>query len=150
MVNPAGPLGRVTGRSATKLHGDDSNDPGEAVQHSRSGKSRGLGQHLQQLEKIQGRPQAAASRYESRKPVIITDFSILATRQAIKKPIQRQRRCQARPRHGRLTARKKPVAAVFRPEPSDFPRQRTGDGCRALKNNWAGAANRGASQSKLR
>lgn len=32
------------------------------------------------LRKIQGHPQAAASRYESRKPVIITDFSILATR----------------------------------------------------------------------
>lgn len=35
--------------------------------------------------KFQGRLQAAASRYESRKPVIITDFSILASHQAIKK-----------------------------------------------------------------
>jgi hypothetical protein len=99
MVNPAGPLGHVTGRSAAKLHGDDSNDPGEAVQHSRSGKSLELGQHLQQPEKNLSRPQAAASRYESRKPVIITDFSILATLEAIKNPHSTPANGQARLEH---------------------------------------------------
>lgn len=72
------------------------------------------------LRKIQGHPQAAASRYESRKPVIITDFSILATRQPIKNPHSAPDGSPARPEHQPLRSSKNGAQHVFRAKPIDL------------------------------
>jgi hypothetical protein len=101
------------------------------------------------LRKIQGRPQAAASRYESRKPVIITDFSILATRQPIKNPHSAPDGSRARPEHQPLRSSKKRDAARFS---GKAHRPQAGSGAQhasPLKNKWTVTSNPASSQSKL-
>lgn len=89
MINPTGPTGLVTGLSAVKLHLAIRMNL-TAVQHNRSGKPQGPPTHsattwqMNSLRNQQNKAaQAASSRYESGKPVIITDFSLLATRQTL-------------------------------------------------------------------
>ena len=113
MVNPAGPLGRVTGRSAAKLHGGDSNDSGEAVQHSRSGKSRELGQHLQRPEKNSRPPSGSSKPLRIEKTRDYHRFLHPGNRSIDQKPIQRQTAARHGPNRRASRSPKKARRAGF-------------------------------------
>lgn len=101
------------------------------------------------LRKIQGHPQAAASRYESRKPVIITDFSILATRRAIKNQFSARRRHGMGRANGPAGRPKKRGGQVLMGQVERRPSAAQAEEISPLKNKSAATPNSAASQSKL-
>ncbi|MEO7159712.1 MAG: hypothetical protein ABIX00_04205 [Polaromonas sp.] len=87
MINPTGPTGLVTGLSAVKLHlairmilVAVQTQPIRQVTTTGNTPATDLVNEFARKSTHKA-AQAASSRYESGKPVIITDFSILATRQ---------------------------------------------------------------------